>query len=423
MPRCRAAIVLTLAAPLCWTTHCSAGAAEEPGPMAVDADFEGASVRVLAVDQENREIRFMPGGDPARGWPCWWSFRLTGLTPGEPVALRLRGSDATVGNAKPLSASWATPTRATVSHDGDTWLHTAPGRREDGETVYTVTPEGTSLHAAWGPPYTPSDANRFVQRMADGSPHATATVLCESDEGRPVPMLHVREGDRPDDERFGVWVQARQHAWESGSSWVAQGFGEWLLSDAEEAVWLRRHAEVFLVPVMDVDNVATGNGGKNALPHDHNRDWSDAPRWKEVIHARRKIAGLIAEGRMDVFLDLHNPAPGDKTFFYALPAEHLKASAVPLRDRFVELTLARLRRPDVAIPVSDRTKPTGADYSPLWRQMSATWVNLHGNPHTVSLCLETAWNTSGSTADGYRSVGANLAASVQESLRDRPARP
>jgi hypothetical protein len=45
--------------------------------------------------------------------------------------------------------------------------------------------------------------------------------------------------------------------------WVAQGFAEWLLSDRDaDAAWLRQHGEVFIVPIMDVDNVATGNGGK-----------------------------------------------------------------------------------------------------------------------------------------------------------------
>ena len=154
-------------------------------------------------------------------------------------------------------------------------------------------------------------------------------------------MLHVREGERDKRQRFGVWVQARQHAWESGSSWVAQGFGEWLLGDAEEAAWLRQYAEIFIIPVMDVDNTATGNGGKNALPHDHNRDWSAKPHWNEVRAAQQRVGRLIDEGRMDVFLDLHNPAPGDPSFFYILPSKMLKEPMIGLRDRFIDLAYAR----------------------------------------------------------------------------------
>lgn len=232
-------------------------------------------------------------------------------------------------------------------------------------------------------------------------------------------MLHVRQGELPSEQRFGVWVQARQHAWESGSSWVAQGFAEWLLSDEAEASWLREHAEVFVVPIMDIDNTAAGNGGKDALPQDHNRDWSPKPHWNEVQAAQRKVAELVAEQRMDVFLDLHNPAPGDPTFFYILPAELLKEPARALRDRFIELAYERISRAEPRIPMSSRPKLTGANYHPLWRQISSNWVNMHGNEHTVSLCLETGWNFTHSTTEGYRAVGRNLAAAVQAYLAER----
>jgi hypothetical protein len=233
-------------------------------------------------------------------------------------------------------------------------------------------------------------------------------------------MLHVQEGERKKEQRFGVWVQARQHAWESGSSWVAQGFGEWLLSDDADAAWLRQHAEIFLVPIMDVDNTATGNGGKDALPQDHNRDWSPQPHWNEVRAAQKMVSGLIEEGRMDVFLDLHNPAPGDPTFFYVLESSALKEPMIRLRDRFIELAYARISKIKPLVPMSNKPKTTGPSYHPLWRQISANWVSMNGNPHSVSLCLETIWNYKNSNTEGYRAVGANLAAAVRDYLAERP---
>lgn len=59
-----------------------------------------------------------------------------------------------------------------------------------------------------------------------------------------------------------------------------------------EAAWLGQHADVFIIPVIDVDNTATGNGGKNALPHDHNRDWCPKPHWNETIAAQRQVGGV-----------------------------------------------------------------------------------------------------------------------------------
>ena len=401
-------------------------------PLKVLADFEGASVREVKIDQVERSIRFMPGGEAQRGWPCWWYFRIDGITPGESITLRLRGSTATVTKEaaaeaktsllKPLAPSWAMPERAALSNDGLMWKQSEKGQRQEEWMIYTLKPDVASAFVAWGPPFTPATAAKWVREMSEKSPHAKATELCRSRGDRSVPMLHVREGELPNERRFGVWVQARQHAWESGSSWVAQGFAEWLLGDAAEAAWLRQHAEVFLVPIMDVDNAATGNGGKDALPHDHNRDWSEQPHWNETIAAQQKVRDLIDAGRMDVFLDLHNPAPGDPTFFYVLSPELLPAPMVASCDRFIELAYARISKIKPLIPMSNKPKVTGPNYHPLWRNISANWVAMNGNPHTVSLCLETIWNDQNSTTDGYRAVGSNLAAATREFLVERPAR-
>ena len=395
-------------------------------PLAVAANFEGASVSGVEIDNEARSIRFMPGGDPARGWPCWWYFRVSGITPGETITLRLHGSGAVLPGSgplsKPLASVWAMPEQATCSTDGQTWLHTDPGTKQDEWMVYTLQPDVTSVFVAWGPPYTPEMAVKQLRELSEKCSFAKVEELCRSRENRAVPLLHVREGERATGERFGVWVQARQHAWESGSSWVAQGFAEWLTSDDADATWLRQHAEIYVVPIMDVDNTATGNGGKSAQPHDHNRDWSSEPHWNEVQAAQRAVTGLISEGRMDVFLDLHNPSPGDPTFFYILDNSLLQEPMIGLRDRFVKLAYGRISKIKPLIPMSNKPKPTGPTYDPLWRQISANWVCANGNPHTVSVCLETIWNYKNSTTEGYRAVGSNLAAAVREYLAERPER-
>lgn len=397
-------------------------------PLSVVSDFEGASVGDVEIDQAARIVSFRPGGDPKRGWPCWWYFRVDGITPGEKITLRLRaGNPNEAGNAALATivreaSAFSMPNQATYSTDGKAWLQTENGVKDDGQMLYTVKVDTTSLFVAWGPPYTPKDAGTFVRSLSEKFAFARSEILCESRGGRPVPMLRIQEGERTAEQRFGVWVQARQHAWESGSSWVAQGFAEWLVSDHPDAAWLRQHAEIFVVPIMDVDNTATGNGGKNALPQDHNRDWSSQPHWNEIIAAKRRVSDLIAEGRMDVFLDLHNPAPGDPSFFYILDRSELQEPMIGLRDRFIELAYGRISKIKPLIPMSNKPKTTGASYHALWKQISANWVSINGNPHTVSVCLETIWNYKNSNTEGYRAVGSNLAAAVREYLAERPDR-
>jgi hypothetical protein len=128
------------------------------------------------------------------------------------------------------------------------------------------------------------------------------------------------------------------------------------------------------------------------------------------------LAALAAENRLSVFLDLHNPGRADLgSYFYT--GEESLAGEVGLknRDRFLALAQASLTGP---IPYDPRSRPSGAAYHPLWRQISGNWVTTHGNPHTVSLCLETAWNTPSSHVDGYLTTGRQLAQTVAAYLRE-----
>ena len=212
----------------------------------VSTGFPGGSGTVLDVDQEQRIIRLMPTDHPGRGWRCWWYVRLTGLTPGKAITLD-------VGDAP-----WATPDQATWSgDDGTSWQHTKPGKRSGKRIRYSLTPDTESLLVAWGPPFVPSDAKALVSKLAAASSSAESFNLCRTREGRDTPALRVKTAANLP----LVWIQARQHAWESGASWVCRGFAEWLLSDAPEAKHLRSNAEIVIVPIMDIDNVHRGAGG------------------------------------------------------------------------------------------------------------------------------------------------------------------
>ena len=192
--------------------------------LKVDADFPGGSVRVEKIDQEARLVRFQPAAYEGRGWVCWWYFKLTGITPGETITLDVGGG------------GFARPDQATLSTDGKTWKHTAPAERRGNRNIYRQVVKTREAWFAWGPPFLLKDARALVLRLAESSAEAEAIELCRSAEKRSVPMLRVGPdvADRPT-----VWIHARQHAWESGSSWVARGLGEWLVSDDERARSLR----------------------------------------------------------------------------------------------------------------------------------------------------------------------------------------
>ena len=387
--------------------------------VTVSTDFEGGSAKVISIDQATQTIRFMPAGDAGRGWPCWWYFRVAGLKPGQPVTLELAPSDQTLPNGnnkgKKLAASWAMPQRATWSSDGKSWKHTEPSMARDGTITYTQQVNGDSAYFAWGPPFTPRDSAALVEELAKKSKAVAPFELCKSREGRTCPAMKISEGDLPPAKRPAVWIEARQHAWESGASWVCRGLSEWIASDDPRAKALRERAEIYIVPIMDIDNTATGNGGKEAIPQDHNRDWTDNPHWNEVAAAQAKLKQFAAEGRLAMFIDLHNPGPSDKQpYFYICPDELLDETGLANRERFLMLGRLEMIGP---LTISDKPRTSGASYDPLWKQISKNWVAANCSKQAVSVTLETSWNTPNSTTDGYRTIGRELGMTIERYLR------
>ncbi len=389
--------------------------------LVVSTDFEGASAKVLSVDQATKTVRIAPGGDANRGWPCWWYLRVDGLAKGDKLTLEVVPSDLVLvgpgkNRGKTLSAGWSQPQRASISTDGKTWRQSEHGETRDGAMRYVVDSHGESLWLAWGPPFTPHDAKQLCESLASQCRGVEAIRLCQSNGDRHCPALRVADGSLETEKRHGIWIQARQHAWESGSSWVCRGLAEWLCEDDARARRLREACEITLVPIMDIDNVATGNGGKEGLPQDHNRDWTDQPHYAEVAAAQKHLKQLADEKRLALFVDLHNPSPTDKQpFFYTCPDDSLSDVGRRNLDRFLTICRGEMNGP---LPLIDKPRTSGASYDPLWKQMSKNWVADRAPPHAIAVTLETAWNTEGSTTDGYRTVGRQLGQAIEKYLRD-----
>ena len=135
-----------------------------------------------------------------------------------------------------LAASWAQPQRVAISTDNIAFSQTPPARIGDDKiATYTFEAPTQQIWLAWGPPFVPSQADDLLADIAENLPQSEQFELAKTRGGRPVNGIRIGGEKAP----FGVWVQARQHAWESGSCWVGRGFIEWAASDDPEAIKLR----------------------------------------------------------------------------------------------------------------------------------------------------------------------------------------
>ncbi|MCA9052270.1 MAG: hypothetical protein KDA75_00465 [Planctomycetaceae bacterium] len=382
--------------------------------LGVSTDFPGGSAEVLRIDSDTRRIEIAPAAHFGRGWPCWWYLRVDRATPGETLTLQVRASEHPYRDKQRLSANWALPERAAISTDDIHWTQTHPGEISDKSGVYSVVAPAETFWLAWGPPFLPHDADELLDTIAARWPDAKRFTLATTRDGRAVHGIQIGGNDTPD----AIWVQARQHAWESGGSWVARGFIEWVTGDSPEAIALRKSTQITFIPIMDVDSVAIGAGGKEAIPRDHNRDWSDDPHYPEVAAAQQRILTLAESGRLRMYIDLHNPGPGDERPFFYGPFNYEQLAPQKRRryGQFLDLAATSIDGPLALHPEFRFATYVKTDEER--GRMSSEWVRRHTNADTVALTLETSWNTPHSTPDGYKAVGRGLGEAIARYLHE-----
>lgn len=387
-------------------------AAVASAELMVSSDFPGGSAEVVTIDQDGGTIEVAPTLHYGHGWPCWWYFRVDGAAGDQPITVKLHANRQPFRGQERLAPAWALPRQASLSADNDQWRDTPEASIADGVATYQFAAPGETFWLAWGPPFLLSHADALLDEVASAVDGAERFTLAQTRDGNPVPAIRLGNRQAP----HAVWVQARQHAWETGSSWVADGLARWIASDAPEAIALRDNAEIVFVPIMDVDNVQRGAGGKNADPRDHNRDWADEPIYPEVAAAQQQIGALVDAGRLRVYLDLHNPGAGSRQPFYFGPLNYdqLPAELRQRYDRFLRLSTQQITDPVALLP-----KFRFATYVQTQEErnrVSRMWVANRGDDSLVSLTLETSWDTPQGNVPGYRLVGRGLARTLAEYL-------
>ena len=384
--------------------------------LRVRSDFEGGNAEVVTVDEAARRVRIMPALREGRGWPCWWFFKLEGLKVGEQITVEVQAQTKPFREQMVLAADWCQPTHAWVSTDGDKWTATEAGKQSaDKVMTYVMRADAEVISVAWGPPFLPSDAEKLLAEVEASLPGADRFELAKTRGGRAVQGIRI--GDETAEHQ--VWVGARQHAWEAGGSQVSRGFLKWYASP--EAKALRATTCLHFIPIMDVDNVAVGAGGKEAVPRDHNRDWAAEPIYPEVAAAQKMIREIQARRGLDVFIDLHNPGSRDPIFFFG-PFAFERMTGVQQRNyrRWIELAAANITKPMPVVPTY-----RFANYVKTEEErgrMSSGWVRANTAASTISVTLETGWNNPQMSVEGYAEVGAGLGRALGAYLAENPRR-
>ena len=145
-------------------------------------------------------------------------------------------------------------------------------------------------------------------------------VFCDSVKGRPLPAVRFGSGSK------WILLTARHHACESTGSYVLEGVMETLITA------LPGDYSVLTVPFIDYDGVLDGDQGKNRRPHDHNRDYTEAPIY-DVI---RRLEEFGDTHDLCYTFDFHSPWHMGEEHDYVFFSRSTEAME-PFIDRFGEL--------------------------------------------------------------------------------------
>lgn len=269
--------------------------------MHIDADFPGGNIRVREIAGDRVVVK--PDLRDSSWW-FYWYFRVRGAA-GRTIHVTLEDIHWVLSSLGPC-----------VSTDSETWAWLGPPA-EVNAFSYTIPPDADAVEFTIGIPY----LERHLRAFLAARSAIAVSPLAVSERGRMIEHLHIPSTNG----RYAVVFTARHHASEAAANYVLEGIIDHWLADPV----LRAEVDLHAIPFVDKDGVEDGDPGKNRLPHDHNRDYTDRPAYAAV-------RALMAQaptwrGELALALDLHCPwirGEGDEQIYlYDAPEPWMRAQA------------------------------------------------------------------------------------------------
>jgi zinc carboxypeptidase/carboxypeptidase M14-like protein len=298
------------------------GSVAESAEVTFSTAFEGGSLgRIEKLNDTTFRVHVL-GQQDERGRnraATWYCFRMDHVQ-GRTLTITLTDF---VGeyNDVPGSCPMNEKIRPAISEDGRTWSHAQDMTwdNEQKEATLRLEPKQDSIWLATQAMYPHSRLVALVEELKQ-SPHARVEVIGKSVQGRDLFLITVTDFAKSDAGKKTIWLQARQHAWEGGTSYVAEGALRFAVSDSPAARALRENNICIFTPMVAVDGCATGLPRFNVHGFDPNRHWDEVnlrdkrylELMPEVWYFKKAILGQVARGgRIDLMLNMHNTETGE----------------------------------------------------------------------------------------------------------------
>lgn len=379
--------------------------------VTISTDFASGGGEVSIHQIDPLKIRFTPHNEGRAGWSqVWWYFLLDGVSAGEEITLELDRGDPKCEGISP---------QVFFSYDQKSWGLTNTGRDlvKEGRDffIYKHTVRGSKVWFAYDLPYTTDHVENILVPLVHNKSTSKVITLCKTRNNRTNLAFNLKPYDENTIPKYGIWLQARAHAFESGSSWVLHELTKWLLSNDPKAVALRNSSDITIVPIVDVDGVTEGRTGKYQEPHDHWMRWGDDPSyWPEVGSIKSNIENLAQQNLVDLFIDFHGPGGLSHPYFIIPYSKDLYSDKQRKnRSQFFDVLNAKELDENAKLSQSmNQIHYSERAWDNKVLDSSHEWVTANGNDHTIAFTIEVNMNTPLSTQDGYHSEALTLGRAI-----------
>ncbi len=273
------------------------------GELTVSGNFPNGSVgQVTSVSALHLRVgvKGQTDQDGRNRQASWYSFEVSGVPKGAEVIIDLVDLPGEY-NYRANRGAITNDTRPYWREGKKGPWREVVGDYDESEPKWSmrIRPRKSSFFVSHIPPYT---AKSLVLLRKAVKPKVE--LLGKSLGGKPIEVwtfdLSGGKVDAP-----VVWMMFRQHAWESGTSWVGDGFMRNLVPGV---VWK-------ILPWNDPDGVDAGGVRFNQKGFDLNRNWdapNDVSKRPEILAQKTAIEMWLKAGKkIDLFLTLHNTETGE----------------------------------------------------------------------------------------------------------------
>ncbi len=281
----------------------------------VESNFEGGNVKILGI--YHNTVYFKANYGTRQTANIWFYFKIYGFTKNSMLNLYQAVDQPRYSNGT-----------LAYSYDNKNWHITTYKTENQNFYFYKIpTNSADTIYIALTHPYLYSTLLHFIDSLAKLT-YLDTTILTFSEHQRQVPLIIITDSTDTCQSKDMIWLTVRQHAFEVPANFFAEGFISYLTRDDSSVKNFRRNFITYIVPMMDVDNVAEGKTGRMQQPVDFNRDWIDKPHWNAIEATEELLESTSEINNLRIFVDIHSVFPSfpdtTLTFFniYAKNDEH-----------------------------------------------------------------------------------------------------